>query len=118
VMGDLVLTDDEVAPVMSKLQEGGVEQTALHNHLLHESPHIMYMHIHGHGGAVGVATAIRAAMAQTAIPAATAAPTVASPPMLDTAAIHAALGQAGRLNGVVYQLGVPRAEAIRLHCNL
>jgi len=44
-MGDLVLTEDEIAPVMAKLQSGGVEQTALHNHLINESPHVMYMHI-------------------------------------------------------------------------
>ena len=49
VMGDLVLTEDEVAPVMAKLQAGGIEQTALHNHVLHESPRVMYMHVSGHG---------------------------------------------------------------------
>lgn len=58
VMGDLVLTTDEVHPVMLQLQEGGIEQTALHNHVLDESPRVMYMHIHAHGDAVQMAAAI------------------------------------------------------------
>src|SRR5262249_43087377 len=52
VMGDLVLTESEVTPVMQKLVDSGIEITAVHNHLLNESPHVMYMHIHGHGDAV------------------------------------------------------------------
>src|SRR5882724_12985368 len=52
VMGDLVLTEDEVQPVMAKLQEGGIDESALHNHLMGESPRIMYMHIASHGDAV------------------------------------------------------------------
>ena len=111
--GDLVLAEDEVGPVMAKLQTGGVEQTALHNHLLHESPHLLYMHIHARGDPVKVAAAIRAALALTKTPPAS-APAAAPPAStLDTAAIHAALGQAGKLNGVVYQVAVPRAETIR-----
>jgi len=51
VMGDLVLTEDEVTRVMTKLQEGGVDQTALHNHVLHESPRVIYMHISALGDA-------------------------------------------------------------------
>ncbi len=58
VMGDLVLSEDEVAPVMSSLENSGLQITALHNHLLHESPRVMYMHIGGHGDAVKLATAI------------------------------------------------------------
>src|SRR5512146_1559350 len=61
-MGDLVLTEEEVGPVMLKLQEEGLEQTALHNHLLHENPRIMYMHIEGHGDPVKLATAIHSAL--------------------------------------------------------
>src|SRR5438128_3112878 len=75
VMGDLVLTEDEVTPVMTKLQEGGVEQTALHNHVLHESPRVMYMHIHGMGDAVKIAKAIHDALALSKTP--FAAPAVA-----------------------------------------
>src|SRR5215217_1374096 len=68
VMGDLVLTEDEVTPVMTKLQEGGVEQTALHNHVLHESPRVMYMHIGAHGDAVKIAKAIHDALALSKTP--------------------------------------------------
>src|SRR5437667_9156679 len=68
VMGDLVLTEDEVTPVMTKLQEGGVEVTALHNHVLHESPRVMYMHIHAMGDAVKVAKAIHDARAWSKAP--------------------------------------------------
>src|SRR5829696_6400137 len=63
VMGDLVLTEDEVTPVMTKLQQGGVEQTALHNHVLNESPRVMYMHISATGDAVKIARAIHEALA-------------------------------------------------------
>src|SRR5207249_11877640 len=63
VMGDLVLTEDEVGPVMAKLQDGNIEITALHNHLLNESPRVMYMHISGHGDAVKLGQAIHAALA-------------------------------------------------------
>lgn len=51
LMGDLVLTEDEIEPVMLKLQQEGIEQTSIHNHLLGETPHIIYMHIYGHGDA-------------------------------------------------------------------
>ena len=68
VMGDLVLLESEVGPVMMKLQEGGVQETALHNHLLHETPRVMYMHIEGHGDAVQMARAIHEALALTKTP--------------------------------------------------
>src|SRR6266478_4801433 len=68
VMGDLVLTEDEVTLVMTKLEEGGVEPTALHNHVLHESPRIMYMHIHAMGDAVKIARAIHDALALSKTP--------------------------------------------------
>jgi hypothetical protein len=68
VMGDLVLTQDEVEPVMLKLQEGGIEQSALHNHLLGETPHVMYMHIEGHGDPAQMAKVIHDAVALTKTP--------------------------------------------------
>ena len=73
-MGDLVLTESEVEPVMAKLQEEGVEQTAVHNHLLNETPRVMYMHVAGHGDAVKLATALKDALALTKTPAASPAP--------------------------------------------
>src|ERR1700681_4985861 len=74
VMGDLVLTEDEVEPVMMKLQEGGIHESAVHNHLLGESPHVMYMHIASHGDAVQMAKAIHDAVALTKTPGPDAAP--------------------------------------------
>src|SRR6516164_5153084 len=63
VMGDLVLTEDEVATVMASLESGGIQVTAVHNHLQHESPRVIYMHIGGHGDAVKLATSIKEAIA-------------------------------------------------------
>lgn len=115
-MGDLVLTDDEVGPVMRALQSGGVELTALHNHLLMESPHVMYMHIAAHGDPVAIARTIRAALAQSRTPLGSApALTATATNALDTAAIAKALGHAGKLNGEVYQVSVPRSERITDH---
>lgn len=112
-MGDLVLTEDEVAPVMAKLQEGGIEQSAVHNHLLGESPRIMYMHISAHGNPVKLAQSIRAALSLTATP--FAPPAAAAPAQtidLETKQIDQIMGHSGKVNGGVYQFGVPRAEKI------
>jgi len=114
VMGDLVLTEDEVGPVMQALQAGGVEQTALHNHVLMESPRVMYMHISAHGAPAAIARTVHDALALTKTP--LGAPTPGATPSaadLDTAAIARALGVAGKLNGIVYQVSVPRREPIR-----
>jgi hypothetical protein len=114
VMGDLVLTEDEVTPVLTKLQEGEVEQTALHNHVLHESPRVMYMHISAMGDAVKIAKAIHDALALSETP--FAAPAAAAPPNqdlgIDTKQIDQIIGQNGKVNGGVYQFSVPRAEKI------
>src|SRR5499425_1543625 len=95
VMGDLVLTMDEVAPVMSKLAAGGVAVTALHNHLLRNQPFTMYMHVQGNGDPVKLATVLHTALAETKTPlsASPAAPAAAPPPIdLDTAALDQTLG--------------------------
>jgi hypothetical protein len=124
VMGDLVLTDAEVNPVMTRLEEGGVEVTGLHNHLLRGSPNTMYMHVHGHGAPTKLATTLKAALGASQTPfgaetagiapeAATQAATTGStePTIeLDTAALDQALGRKGKMNGGVYQVSVPRAE--------
>ncbi len=124
VMGDLVLAEDEVGPVMLALQQRGVEQTALHNHVLHESPRVMYMHIMAHGDAAKIAADIRTALGQSHTPlpaiAASSDPMPASPapsaPIdLDTAGVAHALGAAGKINGGVYQVSVPRAERVTDH---
>src|SRR5499433_3619379 len=104
VMGDLVLTMDEVSPVMKKLFEGGIGVTALHNHLLRNQPFTMYMHVLGHGDPVKLAAALHAALAESKTPL-TAAPSgsaAAPPPIdLDTAAIDQALGAKGTNNNGV-----------------
>lgn len=112
-MGDLVLTEDEVNPVMQSLQSGGVEQTALHNHLLGELPRIMYMHISAQGDAAKIARTIHTALALSKTPIGAASPpAAASAADFDTTSVAAALGYTGKLNGVVYQVTVPRAERI------
>jgi len=113
VMGDLVLTESEVAPVMAKLQQGGIEQTALHNHLLNESPHVMYMHIAGNGDAAQLATTLKDALALTKTP--EAAPPPGQPPELgfDTAQIDKVMGRSGKNNNGIYQFSIPRAESIK-----
>ena len=114
VMGDLVLTEDEVEPVMRKLQQGGIEISALHNHLLGESPHVMYMHIASHGDAVKMAHAIHDAVALTKAP----GPDTAGVPVaqvelgIDQKKIEDILGHTGKVNGGILQIGVPRAETI------
>src|SRR5829696_3771873 len=125
VMGDLVLTDSEVNPVMERLGEGGIDITALHNHLLRGTPNTMYMHVHGHGDPTKLATTLREALGQSKTPfggetagispeaatqAATTASTSGKGPDIDTAAIDQALGRKGKANGPVYQVSVPRAE--------
>jgi hypothetical protein len=115
-MGDLVLAEEEVAPVMKKLQSGGVEQTALHNHLLMESPRVMYMHIDAHGNAEKIATTIHDALALTKTPMDAPPPAAPSPPIdLDTAMIAKTLGVAGKVNGGVYQEAVPRTDRLMEH---
>jgi len=113
-MGDLVLGEEEVNPVISRLQDGGIEQTAIHHHMARESPRVLYVHVHGHGDAVALARTVRAALALTTTPAPASAPSTPPPVLdLDTAAVRAALGYAGRANGGVYQVSIPRAETIR-----
>jgi hypothetical protein len=114
VMGDLVLTMDEVNPVMTKLVAGGIEITALHNHLLRNQPFTMYMHVQGNGDPVKLAAALHTALAESKTPLSGAAAPSPTPPMeLDTAAIDQALGAKGTNNGGVYQFGIPRAEPIK-----
>jgi hypothetical protein len=114
VMGDLVLTEDEIAPVMTKLQESGVHEAALHNHLLGESPHVMYMHLASHGDPVQIARAIHDALALTKTPAPDTS--ASSQPQADLGfdqkQVEQALGHTGKVNGGILQFSVPRAEPI------
>src|SRR5215203_3916012 len=112
IMGDLVLLENEIAPVMNKLLEGGVEITAIHNHLLRASPATFYMHIGGHGDPVKMAEVIRTALAQSKTP--LNAPAAGTPPAVDleTAQLDTIIGAKGQANGGVYQFNVPRRDPI------
>jgi hypothetical protein len=118
MMGDLVLTQQEVNPVMAKLAENGITVTALHNHLLRNRPFTMYMHVFGQGDPVKLATALRGALALSRTPLSPAVsgssqPAAQQPIELDTAAIDRILGSKGKNNGGVFQVGIPRADTIR-----
>jgi hypothetical protein len=112
VMGDLVLLETEIAPVMTKLIENGLEITALHNHLLRANPATFYLHVGGMGDPVKMATAIHNALAQTKTP--LAAPAASTPPAieLDTSQLDQIIGVKGQANGGVYQFGVPRRDPV------
>ena len=115
VMGDLVLLDQEVAGVMSGLLSGGLDVTAVHNHLNEMSPHVMYMHYEAHGDAVQLAKALRQALAASGTPlgGAGAAPAASGGTALDTKQIEQTLGRSGRdIGSGVFQVTVARAEAI------
>jgi hypothetical protein len=112
VMGDLVLTQEEVGPVMQRLQDLGVEQTAVHNHLLMESPRVMYMHIAAHGDEAKLAQAIHDALALSKTPLVAPGAQIAIGIDLDTAAIARELAVGGKVNGGVYQVSVSRRQTI------
>jgi hypothetical protein len=114
VMGDLVLNEQELNPVMKVLAEGGIDVTAIHNHLLRAQPATMYMHVQGHGDPTRLAEVLRAALERSGTP-------LTPPPGggssqqeagLDTATLERTLGHQGKASGGVYQFSIPRAEPI------
>lgn len=113
IMGDLVLLETEINPVMLKLIEGGLEITAVHNHLLRASPATFYMHVGGHGDPARMAAVIHDALATSRTP--LSIPAAGSPPPavdLDTAELDRIIGVKGQANGGVYQFNVPRRDPI------
>jgi Domain of Unknown Function (DUF1259) len=116
-MGDLVLLDSEVSAVIDALQKGGVEQSALHNHLLGESPHVMYVHFMGHGDASKLARALHDALVLTKTPMEPPPAPPATPPTIDlpTADLDHIIGHAGKAAGGTYQFALARAETIMDH---
>jgi hypothetical protein len=112
VMGDLVLTEDEINPVMSKVLEGGIAVTALHNHLLRTQPAIFYMHVDGHGDPVAMATTLHNAIAASHIPPAAPAAAAAAKPDIDVDQVEQVMGRKGNVAGGVLQFGIPRANTI------
>ena len=115
-MGDLVLTQDEIAPVMKKLTESGLQITALHHHVLRASPATFYMHVSGRGEAVDLARKIHDALVPSRTPLGT-SPAQPQQEQLsfDTGAIDRALGTQGQTAGGVYQLSIPRKDPIHEH---
>ncbi len=113
VMGDLVLLQSEVNPVMAKLIEGGVEVTAVHNHLLRAEPLTFYMHVGGHGDPLKMAQTIHDALAVSKTPLTAAAPPAQPPAIdLDTAQIEQIIGAKGANNGGVFAINVPRRDPV------
>ncbi len=114
IMGDLVLLETEINPVMLKLIEGGLEITAVHNHLLRASPATFYMHVGGHGDPAKMAAVVRDALGASKTPLAASTTVAAAPPAidLDTAQLDQLIGVKGQANGGVYQFGVPRRDPI------
>ena len=115
VMGDLVLLDTEITPVMTKLLDGGLDITAIHNHILRASPATFYLHVGGHGDPEKMATVIRSALSSASktpfdAPATTSGPAPAID--LDTAKLDEVMRAKGTANGGVYQFGVPRRDPI------
>src|SRR6185437_6631411 len=121
VMGDLVLLTSEVTPVMTALEQSGIEITALHNHLLRNEPFTMYMHVLGHGDPVKLATALHAALAESKTPLSSPAVTsgssqpAAQPQELgfDPAVIERVLGRKGKANGPILGFSIPRTKPIK-----
>ena len=112
VMGDLVLLETEITPVMTKLLDGGLDITAIHNHILRASPATFYMHVGGHGDPEKMAAVIRSALSASKTPFDPPATTAGPAPAvdLDTAKLDEIMGVKGTANGGVYQFGVPRRD--------
>jgi len=112
VMGDLVLTQDEVNPVMSALLANGIDVTALHNHFFWDEPRMFYMHVHGMGTPSALATKLKPALALIGKPSGTPAPTSGTTPSLefDAAAIAKIVGHQGDTTGTVYKITVGRDD--------
>lgn len=119
MMGDLVLTETEINPVMSKLLSEGLQVTALHNHLIRANPPTFYMHVAGTGDPAQLARLVRTALEDSKTPFDVKPPTEAAAANanveFDTAKVDAAIGHKGKANGGVYQFGIPRADSIKMN---
>ena len=113
MMGDLVLTENEVNPVMSALLDNGLDVTALHNHFFFDSPRIYYMHVHGHGTAADLAKKVQPALALMGKPGSSPASTATGRAItgnLDTAQLAKIIGHMGEQNGQVYKITIGRDD--------
>lgn len=113
IMGDLVLLETEINPVMAKMIASGLQITAVHNHLLRATPATFYMHVAGHGDPATLASAIHDSLAESKTPLTVAAPSSPPPAVdLDTAQLDQIMGVKGQANGGVYAFTVPRRDPI------
>jgi hypothetical protein len=113
VMGDLVLTSDEVNPVISKLEEGGIQITALHHHLDNLEPDVLFMHVGGQGDPAELAQALHAGLALSKTPLAKASTKAATEELpLDTDQLDQIIGRQGKASGGVYHFTVARAAEV------
>jgi hypothetical protein len=116
LMGDLVLLQDEVNPVMSALLDNGFEVTALHNHFFWDEPHMFYMHVHGHGNAADLARKLKPAVdligksAASGAPPASASAAAPAVPVLNTAKLAEIVGAEGEQDGAVYKITLGRSD--------
>ncbi len=110
-MGDLVLTQQEITPVMRKLVDGGLQITAVHNHLLRSEPMTLYMHIEGHGDPVTLARAIHDGLAMSKTPFSP-PPGTSTPANIDMLGIDRIMGFHGHDSGGIYQFSIPRAKPV------
>ena len=119
MMGDLVLTESEINPVMSKLLADGLQVTALHNHLLRANPPPFYMHVAGTGDPAQLARLVRAALEESKTPfdikPAAGVGAASAGVDFDTAKVDAAIGRKGKANGGVYHFSIPRADEIKMN---
>jgi hypothetical protein len=116
VMGDLVLLEDEVNPVMDKLRSAGFEITAVHNHLVDETPHVLYMHYMNHGPATQLAKSLKDALSASKTPLEKPAPAAeepAAPAWVN--AVQDSVGRKGTFKGAVLSYGVPRSDEITMN---
>jgi hypothetical protein len=115
VMGDLVLLEEELNPVMAKLRSSGFEISAVHNHLMEETPKVLYMHYMGHGPATQLATSLRAALSVSKTPVDKPAATAEEPaPPAWVKTVEDAVGRKGTYKGGVLSYGVPRSDTIKM----
>jgi hypothetical protein len=115
LMGDLVLLEDELNPVMEKLRSAGFEISAVHNHLIGETPHVVYMHYMGHGPAAQLATSLKAALAVSKTPLdKPAAAAEEATPLAWVKAVEDSVGRKGTFKGGVLSYGVPRGEPVTM----
>jgi Domain of Unknown Function (DUF1259) len=115
VMGDLVLLPEEINPVSEKLRSAGFEITAVHNHLIDETPHVMYVHYMGHGKASQLATSFHEALVASKTPLEQPATSTEPTPPEWVKTVDDRVGRKGNFKGGVLSYGVPRSEAVTMN---